>query len=59
MYPKFYISVCITGKVPDVYLEHRFFFQNPKPSHLEHEFDVTLKNKKQFSEVPHLEHGIM
>ena len=22
------------------------FFQNPNPSHLEHEFDVTLKNKK-------------
>ena len=58
MYQKIYISVCITCIVPDVYLEHRFF-QNPKPSHLEHEFDVTLKNKKQFSEVPHLEHGIM
>ena len=40
-------------------LRTSLFFQNPKPSHLEHEFDVTLKNKKQFSEVPHLEHGIM
>ena len=27
-------------------LRTSFFFQNPNPSHLEHEFDVTLKNKK-------------
>jgi len=45
-YQKTNMIMAFSCIVPDVYLEHHFFFQNPNPSHLEHEFDVTLKNKK-------------
>ena len=52
-------SLVIIHIVPDVYLEHCFFPQIRNPHTQNMNLTSPLRTRIEWSEVPHLEHGIM